>query len=61
MEHVVGAKLRNIKDQLDLAAQDGTISHSPSTSALSKAMTRRGGRHGLPLHVGAPKKVLKIS
>jgi hypothetical protein len=57
VEHVVGATLGDIKEQLDEAAKEGKIAHSPSISALSRAMTRRGGRKGLPLRMGVTKKV----
>lgn len=57
MDHIVGATLGQIADQLAERAEQGQIDLSPSKAAISKAMTRRGGRKTIPVRMGVTKKV----
>ena len=53
-----GTKIRDLKAKLDELVADGVISLSPSPSAMSRAMTRPGGRGTIPVRAQATKKVL---
>lgn len=57
VDHLTGAKLKTIKMQVDKAKTEGKVAKSPSVSSISRAMTRPGGRGGIPARCALTKKV----
>ena len=53
-----GTKIRDLKARLDDLVRAEEIELSPSPSAISRAMTRRGGRGNVAISAKATKKVL---